>query len=126
MPDAEPVMTAVLLPSEISIYVETTRLVESEKLEIFPAIHFAKSSTASAITLSYAARATSYALAASAFSSLRICGSFFFQQTSTASRHHWAERLLARIGLPSISTKMGFVWQLGKMRSATQLECLGV
>jgi len=51
---------------------------------------------------------------------------FWFQQVSTASRHHWALRLLARIGWPSTSTKIGLVCELGKMRMVIQLEILGV
>src|SRR3954471_7236540 len=49
-----------------------------------------------------------------------------FQHVSTASRHHWALFLLARTGLPPTSTHTGFVWLLGKIRSATQLDCFGV
>src|SRR6516165_8736243 len=49
---------------------------------------------------------------------------FCSQHLSTALRHHSAERLLARIGLPSISTKTGLVWLDGKTRRHTQLLLL--
>src|SRR5262249_32019473 len=70
----------------------------------------------------YSRTAWSYAARASARSPARMFGCFCFQHCSTASRHHCADFLLARIGLPSTSTNTGLVWLDGRIRSATQLD----
>src|SRR5262245_9440658 len=46
---------------------------------------------------------------------------FWFQQASIPFRHHSADFLLARTGLPSTSTNTGLVWLDGKIRRHTQL-----
>src|ERR1700729_2299712 len=71
-------------------------------------------SSASANIARYASRAFSYAAAAASRSLSRIFGDFAFQQTSTASRHHWALFLLARIGRPWRPTNTGLVCALAK------------
>ena len=77
---------------------------------------------ASWIIRSYTSRALLYAASASFRSSSRIWGDFMVQHWSTACRHHSALRFEARTGLPSTSTKIGFVWTVDIIRSATQLD----
>src|SRR5262245_58073318 len=50
-------------------------------------------------------------------------GALFAQHLSIAFRHQSADRRLARIGRPSTTTKIGFVWLDGRTRRHTQLLC---
>src|SRR5262245_31415894 len=49
---------------------------------------------------------------------------FWLQHWSTDLRHHSALFFEARMGLPPTVTKTGLVWELGRIRRATQLDFL--
>src|SRR5437899_1576495 len=82
-----------------------------------------QSATLSARIFWYSSRALSYSALACVRSLARIRGAFCSQHLSSAFRHHSADFLLARIGLPSTSTNTGLVWLDGKIRRHTQLLC---
>jgi hypothetical protein len=73
----------------------------------------AQSASLSARIFLYASRATSKAFLAASFSDARMAGPFLDQHWSTDLRHHSADFLDARIGLPPTVMKTGLVWEDG-------------